>query len=231
MITDIDKFVLMQDIPIHNEELLEILDEVLQFTKTIDFEKSSNVSEKKLAEREEYTSEEYMKSIQRLGSAHDGYPERIVGVGFNADDAKTGDYDNSPTTMRGYMEARDKLQTWAGANRNALFAVYPPGGFISLHNNANCPSYNVLFTWSDTGHGRWKHWDPVKKEIVVIEDKPGWQCKMGYYGSYSESSDFKKVVYHMAETECRRATVAFIFNVDETGKMLAEMLLEEIQTP
>ena len=63
---------------------------------------------------------------------------------------------------------------------------------------------------------------------MVIKDVPGWQCKYSYYGSYDDGLD--KVLYHCAHTNCLRVTFAFVFNRDVTGRRMAEMLIEEIET-
>jgi hypothetical protein len=233
MIETISKTDMMTSVEIRNEELLEILNGSLDFFKTVPFDMGHNTSQKDVERREEYCSDEYFNHIKKMWNAHDGFPEMLCGVAFEGGGPPNikSETPNIAELMGNYQDIAYRINEWAGAKRNALFAVYPPGGYISWHNNANCAAYNVLFTWSEEGKGRWKHWDPKKKEIVVIEDKPGWQCKMGYYGCYESSADGREIVYHMAETECLRATVAFIFNVDETGKKMAEMLLEEIQTP
>ena len=231
MLDTIEKTDMMQSVDIHNEELLELLEEFVQFFKKVPIETSRSCQQDMLDRHDEYCSDEYLHRIRKLWNAHDGYPELLTGVGFENGRIPEVDYDNKGELVAEYTRLTSKLNSWTGSKRNALFAIYPPGGYISWHNNANCDAYNVLFTWSEEGKGRWKHWDPKTREIVTIEDKPGWKCKFGYYGAYHTSPDGKEIVYHMAETECLRATVAFIFNVDETGKKMVEMLLEEIQTP
>ena len=233
MIETIGKTDMMTSVEICNEELIEILNEMPDFFKSIPMELGKGCQQRDLDKREHYCSDEYLLEIRKMWNAHGGYPEHLAGVGFEGGQAPNIDDSagNIAEMMEKYQYFMKELNEWTGSKRNALFAVYPPGGYIAWHNNANCAAYNVLFTWSETGAGRWKHYDPKTKEIVVIEDKPGWQCKMGYYGSYESSADGREIVYHMAETDCLRATVAFIFNVDDTGKKMAEMLLEEIQTP
>ena len=124
-------------------------------------------------------------------------------------------------------ELVNEVCMFLGAHRKALSMVYPPGGFIGWHNNANAGGYNIIFTWSEKGDGQWEHIDPITKEHVVIPDVEGWQCKYGYYGTYDE---YDKILYHAARTNCLRSTIAFVFNSDETGKRMAEHVVEEIQT-
>lgn len=217
----------MNPVEIKNPELLEILEEITKNVKRVDFSKVRQIPREEKAE--DWTSEEYLKHIIWKGREHDGYPEMLLGTDIASDDKFT--YDD-PVEKFQIMTSMQKcisdLCSWSGARNNALSAVYPPGGFIGWHNNANAPGFNVLFTWSENGDGQWEHIDPVTKEHVVIPDVKGWQCKYGYYGPYDEPD---KVLYHAAKTNCLRTTVAFIFNGDETGKKMCDMLIEEIETP
>ena len=38
---------------------------------------------------------------------------------------------------------------------------YPKDGYIAWHNNWNVPGYNVLFTYTETGNGYWRHINPA----------------------------------------------------------------------
>ena len=69
------------------------------------------------------------------------------------------------------------LIEWLGVRHNALTAIYPPGGYISWHNNANASAYNLIFTWSESANGQFNYVDPSTKEVVVMRDVEGWQCK------------------------------------------------------
>lgn len=217
----------MQSVEIKNTELFEILEEIVETIKTVDFSKVRQIPREENAE--DWTNEEYLKHIMWKGSQHDGYPEMLLAVDISSEEKLT--YDDAVGKSKITSSAQKfiaNLCSWSGARNNALCAIYPPGGFIGWHNNANAGGYNVLFTWSETGDGQWEHIDPVTKEHVVIPDVKGWQCKYGYYGTYDEPD---KVLYHAAKTNCLRTTVAFIFNGDETGKKMCDMLIEEIETP
>ena len=37
--------------------------------------------------------------------------------------------------------------------KQALSAIYPPGGYLGWHTNADVPGRNIIFTWSKTGEG------------------------------------------------------------------------------
>ena len=117
--------------------------------------------------------------------------------------------------------------SWLGVKNNALTAWYPPGGFISWHNNANAAAYNLIFTWSETGEGQFEYVDPISKKVVVMQDKPGWQCKAAYFGHYGEP---ERLFYHAAKSDCWRCTVSFTFDTSVLSAELREDLLEEISS-
>ena len=173
--------------------------------------------------REDYISDEYKNKIINMGSAHDGFPVSLKGYSINYQDEKLY---NAAENSRRYTEINQKLQTALGTYRNALCAVYPPSGYIAWHNNANASAYNVIFTWSETGDGYWKHVDPNTGKDVLVKDVPGWQCKGFYFGSYED--DPKSLVYHMASTDCWRMTVAYVF--DRRHKDHWEAVIEELET-
>lgn len=87
----------------------------------------------------------------------------------------------------------------------ALFTYYPINGFIGWHDNSNIPGYTILFNHSVGGRGFYRYVDPNTKEVVTINDTPGWSCKTGYYGNGKTS------VFHCASTEEPRWSIAFRF--------------------
>ena len=102
-------------------------------------------------------------------------------------------------------------------------------GFIGWHNNANASAYNFIFTYSEDGDGYWEHFDTGTQEIVRINDKPGWQCKAGYFGAYEDGMN--KVCYHCASNESEtgtRMTVAFVMDRSEVSQGLQEWVIEDI---
>lgn len=215
----------MHPVPIVNEELKGILDKISVLTQQVEFDKVRQIPRNETAD--EWCNEQYRKHIMSKGAAHDGYPEMLLGC--NIEPGKFI-YDDKSEQFRLCEEMErsiEELGSWSGARNRALTAIYPPGGFIGWHNNANASGYNVLFTWSLEGDGQWEHIDPTTGEHVIIPDVKGWQCKFGYYGSYREPD---KILYHSARTNCLRATVAFVFNGDDRGRQMSEMLIEEIQT-
>ena len=214
----------MNTAEIKNEELKEILNRISENTQRVDFDKVRQIPRNETAD--EWCNDEYKRHIINKGSAHDGYPEMLLGCSLEPGKFF---YDGSDALqlIEESERAIKDLCAWSGAHHRALTAIYPPGGFIGWHNNANASGYNILFTWSLEGDGQWEHIEPSTGEHVIIPDVEGWQCKYGYYGSYREPD---KLLYHAARTNCLRTTVAFVFNGDERGKSMAEMLIEEIET-
>lgn len=212
----------MRTVPIRNPELINILDKFVPLFHMVDFDTAD--MDRDYSDIEEYLNQEYINYIIRKGRDHEGYPVKLVGIEMSPKDIWSNQpyYDN---VIERAGTLKTELQSWTGTRTNALSAVYPAGGYISWHNNANASGYNVLFTWSSEGDGQFEYIDPITKEHIIVPDVKGWQCKIGYYGSYEEHD---KLLYHAARTNCLRSTIAFMFNPDETGRQMAEMLIEDI---
>ena len=177
-----------------------------------------------------YQTDEYRMSIVNQGPAHEGYPEDGYYVQIKPEQLhwQGKDYDFQKKYIESYTTFNNSMVVELGIRRNALCVAYPPGGFIGWHNNANASSYNLIFTYSETGDGYWQHINPHTNEVETIPDVPGWQCKAAYFGSYSEH-DPKTLIYHTAKTNsCWRLTVSYIF--DRTNKDWWEQAIEEIES-
>ncbi len=220
----------MKDIPL-NDFCIDILNEGLWFVQKENYEKIIMGKKDMLDKVDYYTGDEYFNKIKNMGRGHNGFPEILVGYSYGTSgihfDKRNPNYDIDVNNILSRMSSfLTKLQTTFNLKRNALFAVYPPGGYISWHNNANASAYNILFTWSETGDGYWQHWDTEEQKHVIIPDVKGWQCKVGYYGSYDDGMD--KVVYHMARTNCLRMTVAFMLDRSEMSVGMQDWIIEDI---
>jgi len=99
-------------------------------------------------------------------------------------------------------------------DQKVLSVIYPASGYMSWHTNANDFGYNVLLTWSENGNGFFRYQDPITKEIVTMHDKSGWNCKVGYYGKYTEPD---KLFWHCCSTDELRISVAWIFPTVEAS--------------
>ena len=228
---------IMKSVNVVNNDIVKILNEFKDLWKdNIELMEKTVRLDCKDVVREEYISEEYRNEIINMGNSHKGFPEKVKG--YNLKLATVPGDDNQVVVLpkeradsnfffnKKYLELNTKLQTLLGTYHNALCVVYPPGGFIAWHNNANASAYNLIFTWSETGDGYWKHIDPITKEEILVPDVPGWKCKAFYFGGYED--DPKDIVYHMASTDCWRMTVSYVF--DRKHKDYWLDVIEEIET-
>ena len=177
-------------------------------------------------EIEKWTGVKKLHELIDEGTRHDGFPEVICAHSFGAENLNYVRGNRGDESTRGIGNLQQLVAGKLMLRKNALFAVYPPGGYISWHNNANASAYNFIFTWSESGQGWFKYWDIEKQEMVVFKDKPGWQCKAGYFGSYQDPHH--TLCYHAARTDCLRMTVAFTLTKDEMGIQLQDQIIEEI---
>jgi hypothetical protein len=220
----------VRDIKLQNQEFIGILDEykdVLMKREPGDdtplIKKEMPINFRDETDPDRWLSDEYLQEIIAMGRGHDGFPKVLKGFsGLKFENEKD-------TRGKVIKEASHKLNSsmieFLSARNNALNACYPPGGFISWHNNANAKGYNIICTWSETGDGWFDYWDIDKKERVRIPDVPGWQAKMTYFGPYDQPEN---LVYHAAYTDCYRITVAFVFaEADEFW----EEVIEDLETP
>jgi len=224
---------IMRDVEINNQELQGLLGEWTDFAfegkpyNDFNGDRFLNVGAPGHAQegnREFHISDEYRDLIMSKGSSHNGFPE--TGKFW---DMRSGHKRMSlnQKAVDGYKRLDNAMQTTLATKGNALANTYPPGGFISWHNNANAPSYNLIITWSENGDGYWKHVNPYTGETETVQDKPGWQCKAFYFGAYADQQE--DLVYHMASTDCWRMTLSYIF--DRVHKQFWEDIIEEIETP
>lgn len=222
----------MQDIPVRNRELITLLNAIKDTYKDPDFEKHFHLQcEQDRRNRHWWVGDEYLQQIINEGTDHEGFPDSFLGyeISTHREGHEFFDRDAPPTYRRKMTEhiAQSSLELiqWLGVRHNALTAIYPPGGYISWHNNANAPAYNLIFSWSETGDGYFQYVDPVSKEIVKMQDHEGWQCKAAYFGHYNEP---ERLFYHSASSDCWRCTVSFIMDTTNLSEEIREDLLEEI---
>lgn len=229
----------IRSIPLRNKELIEILNSYVKLRtddqESFDRYLSLQGKDKKA---EDWTSEEYLKEVISQGEDHCGYPDALRGMDLKVNDHRHMIFDentlNTPekyewrkNLMHNIKTSNHRMWNWMGCRNQALTAYYPPEGFIAWHNNANAAAWNFIFTYSETGEGHFKYWDIEKQEIVYMYDKPGWQCKAGYFGRYTEP---ESVFYHAAETKCWRQTVSFCFDEKDISEEYREDIIHEIMS-
>lgn len=220
---------IMKSVNLVNKEVLSILDEFKALwwddrDRMSDFFAPNCGPEKWEQDREQWLSDKYKDEIISMGSSHNGFPVTMKAYSLTAQHSLDYRASNIERAKK-WTDLNEKLQSILGTRQNALCATYPPGGYISWHNNANASSYNLVITWSETGDGWWKHVDPYTNEVVTVHDKPGWQAKAFYFGSYED--DPKHLVYHAASTDCWRMTLGYMF--DTRHKEYWEDVIEELE--
>jgi hypothetical protein len=222
---------IMKSVTIKDGDVLEILNEFkdLWYSDMERFKKNLTLPTFPHS-REHYISDDYKNKIINMGSAHNGYPEALLGYNLrdilkDTKETRRTVNDDILRYNKKFVELNERLQALLATRHNALCAIYPPGGFIAWHNNANASSYNIIITWSETGDGYWKHVDPHTKEEVLVKDVPGWQAKAFYFGSYQDHPN--DLVYHVASTDCWRMTISYTF--DLTHKEFWEDAIDELE--
>lgn len=217
----------MQGIQIKNPELIEVLEEATWFMKNKELlnthlHRNGGV----FTDGEKFVSEEFKWKVINEGRAHDGFPECASGFNIKPDQIKYISFNED--IANNYDNVNSQLMIFFGTRHNALFHIYPPGGFLSWHNNANASAYNLIFTYNPTGNGYFAYHDWEKNETVKVIDPKGWSCKYGYFGNYNEPRE--KLVYHCAYSPEWRMTISYIYDHrdSEVGKEFQKQVIEEI---
>ena len=223
----------LKHVPVKNPELLEILEEYAKLHTIEGFEKNCHcTSKERVRQRDWYVGPKYMEEVVNQGTQHEGFPDELVGYNFKLSERthQMFESDADPVWKRDFThhvaDLNNKMMNFLSVKHNALCAVYPPGGFISWHNNANAPGYNLIFSYSEDGSGYFDYIHPETKEVVRCQDKPGeWTCKAAYFGPYTEP---EKLMYHAASTDDWRVTVSYVFDWSDESDSFREMVLEDI---
>lgn len=217
----------MRDVPL-NENAISILKSAEWFLDPKNYKTVRLGAKECLTERQVWIGESCRERIMGMGQHHDGFPEKVCAYGFGMPSLKVLVPDRIQEVGDKIVEVIELLSTQFTLRRNALFSVYPPGGFISWHNNANASAYNFIFTWSETGAGGFRYWDWEKNKVVTIKDVPGWQCKAGYFGSYTDPVN--ALCYHSAYADCLRMTIAFTVSREDAAIGLQDWIIEDISS-
>lgn len=212
----------MKTININNTSLQEILNTFLSVLLSVERTKLPFTSQEDPAFNTASVacSDEYLKHMQKR---HDsklvtGFPETARGSDLI--------HCRIPfESLKDGLKKLDKdLMSWSGSRNNAVKMLYPAGGFMGWHHNANAPGYNILLSWSEQGRGFFRYQDPITKEKITMQDTPGWTCKVGYYGKWNESD---KLYWHCASAEQEeRFTLGYI--IPHEG--MWSNMVEDIQT-
>lgn len=222
----------MKDVPIENKDVLAALDNFLWYYENKDIVAKTLRLHGEPDKREHYISAKYRDSVIAADERHEGFPEDCYAYALKSDRLHFDDEHNTSPLAASfysrYSQYNEELCTLLSTRNNALTQLYPPGGYISWHNNANASAYNIIFSWSETGEGNFRYVDGHTGREVVMQDKKGWQCKAGYFGAYGEP--WYNRVYHAAETDCWRLTVSYMFDRSDMASGLQEDIIEEIMS-
>mgnify|MGYP001027092524 FL=1 len=224
----------LKHIDVNNPELLEILGEYAKLHTWAGFEKNCHLNgAEHIRQRSYYVGAPYMNEILDQKTAHEGFPDQLVGYNFKLSERAHSMFegDADPIFKRDFTrhlgELNDRMMNFLSVKHNALCAVYPPGGYISWHNNANAPGFNLIFSYSGDGSGYFDYIHPETKEVVRCQDKPGvWTCKAAYFGHYREP---ETLLYHAAAADTDwRCTVSYVFDTTDGSDALRDLVLEDI---
>ena len=210
----------MKEIPINNKELKQILNTWIEVLLRVD--RSKYPYEAGLGKLGKVTPNyacgvEYLEHMQ--SKKVDGFPEITYGVDLMK-------FIPPHESLAKALFALDEdLINWSGSRNNAVKMLYPKGGYMGWHHNANASGYNILLSWSEKGTGFFRYQDPITKEIITMNDTPGWTCKVGYYGPWNEPD---KIYWHCAGAEHEeRVTLGYII----PHKGMWESMIDDIQSP
>lgn len=224
----------LKHVPVNNPELLEILTEYAKLHTLQGFEENCHLtSAQAMRQRPYYVGHGYKQEIIDQVRNHEGFPDEMVGYNLKTSDKNHRIFSDGadPVFKRDLThhlgDLNDRMMNFLSTKHNALCAIYPPGGFISWHNNANAPGYNLIFSYSESGSGWFDYVHPVTKEVIRCQDVPGeWTCKAAYFGPYNEPTS---LLYHAASSEDDwRVTVSYIFDWSDASESFREMVLADI---
>jgi hypothetical protein len=164
---------------------------------------------------QETTSKEYL--LKQQSQKASGFPAASRGIDFGILLlASNGRNSHMLKYTPILQEINNEIQSFFCSRHTALMMYYPPGGFIDWHTNANAYGYNALLTYSKTGQGAFFYQHPHTKEIVTLQDEPGWSLKLGSFDMWGGSP-----LWHSAYTECERLTWSYIIP-DNMWRFVAE---------
>tara|TARA_R110000868_G_scaffold283752_1_gene544173 strand:+ start:532 stop:1197 length:666 start_codon:yes stop_codon:yes gene_type:complete len=219
----------MAELVIRNSEFLKKLDYIKDKVLSADIatlSRDNHMADPKdaLTCGEKYLTEEYLYKHMN-DTSHRGFP--IQHYSTPIESVK----DKHESLQEIFKYSRGNFVTEAGANSDAVFLYYPPGGFVGWHTNQNNSGYQFILSWSEKGDGYFQYYDKQQKQIVRLQDQAGWNCRYYHFGK--EEQDH---CWHSAYTNVPRITVCLLFRWWDKPSMksqvldMKDLLIEEIQT-
>lgn len=194
---------------IKNEKVLDLLEKFRYTYREVYRPEETNLALSDLEGLADlYTGDEEMNRIIGMGEDHDGAASNAFSYAIKPEFYRGED---STKYRKTWSSLDEEIRIELGLKHSALSQLYPPGGYIGWHNNANAAAHNLIFTWSETGDGWFKYIEPKTNELITIQDEKGWNLKAGYFGAYGSGD----VVYHAARTNCYRMTLSYVMAHDE----------------
>ena len=220
---------MMKDIPINNQEVLDGLNNFLwMYDEREEIQKNFRLHSQG-ADKDYFTGDEYRDIIVKQDTQHEGYPDEGRNYNMKPTQMEKGENPNPDYVAKAisnWSKYSGNLQNILCTRFNALTVLYPPNGFLSWHNNCNASAYNLVFSWSETGDSDFRYMDTETGDTVIMKDVKGWQCKAGYFGSYTDP--WTQRVYHAARTDCWRMTVSFMFDRSAMSEGIQDDVISEI---
>jgi len=201
----------MEQVSIRNPELLTCLN---KYKDLVIPQRDKIELRGELDEENYYSSREHLNTMLDKADTHIGFPE--VTYGNDLLDRSVSPF------FEEVFEIRQELGNILVSPNCAVMMYYPEGGFMSWHNNHNCPGYNILLSWTETGNGFFKYLNLENDSLVTMHDSPGWTAKVGYYGSNDEPD---KLYWHCAKAFEPRLTLGYVI----PDKQMWEMMVDDIQ--
>lgn len=201
----------MQALNLKNKELISILNSFIDVLMSVDRTKYpyGPSGANSLPKTGELTAEymcgnEYLNYMQNKKTT--GFPEITMGVDLNQ-------WKPPQKEVQDALKKLDEdVMSWSASRSMAVKMLYPKGGYMGWHHNANAAGKNLLLSWSKEGLGYFRYQDPITKEIVTMHDTPGWTAKVGYYGRFDEPD---KIYWHCANAHNEeRVTLGYIIPHD-----------------
>ena len=200
----------MQDISSINPDLLSILTDFSEFfySRNNDHLESFIGLDPKMKDtnirddRDAATSMSYLKAALSTPIKY-GFPRKCWGLEMAQERSRIEDKE----LLTRATKTNDLLMDFFGARNNALQMYYPAGGYIGWHNNCNAAGYNIILSCNPEADGYFDHYDHVNDKLNRYQDRPGWNCKVGYFGSDKEPD---KVFWHCAATNTPRLTFSYV---------------------
>jgi hypothetical protein len=172
---------------------------------------------------ESYLTKEWLDK-HMADPEHKGFPVEHFSVPIE------GIMDKDPKLEEVYNFSRVDFISNLGANANAVFLYYPPGGFVGWHTNQNNSGYQFIFSYSEKGDGYFQYYDKQKQEIVKCPDVSGWNARYYHFGE-----DEPDHCWHSAYTNVPRITICVLFrwwdkpHLKDQILAMKDQLIEEIE--